>query len=175
MRRSGFTLLEVCVALATVMVLMGTTLGVVGEMTNFLQGETMEGEFTVKASMALGKLEREIRKTGSTVIGGTAYPQVGSAGAEFHFVRLADPPTAGHGSTELLWDPTVYTVRVVDGILGIWSGGIRLLILCTGVNRVDVAVSGRRVTVDLELSTQDARGVARNVAVRRMIVMRNNA
>ena len=173
MRRQGFTLLELCVACAVLMIVMGAVLAVTGDMAAFATRQDTQLAFALNASQAMTKLDQELRKTGQTVVDGEAYPHVAADGVEFNFVRLADPPCTTNGGADLLWNPAVYTVKAVHGELGIWEGAVRKLIMCTGVESVAFTRAGRRITVDMTLAKADARGDRVQHDVRHMIIMRN--
>ena len=161
------------ISAAILVVLFGSSLAFLGNMTYFLKNNDTRSAFAVNSSMAFAKLETELRKIGYTVVGGTSYPYIVGGGAEFRFVRLADPPTNYDGSADLIWDPTEYSVKIVNGQFGIWQGAQQKLLLCTNAQSVSFSLSGRKVTIDLTLQVTDARGNPVTSTCRRIIVFRN--
>jgi type II secretory pathway pseudopilin PulG len=173
MHTRGFTLLEACIACAMFLIVMGVVLAVTSDMANFATRQDTQCAFALNSSQAMTKLDQELRKTGQTVVGGVAYPQVANANTEFNFVRLADPPCTTNGGADLLWNPTVYTVKIVNGELGIWEGNVRKMTLCAGVESVSFAQAGRRITIDMVLARTDARNNRVAHSTRHMMIMRN--
>jgi type II secretory pathway pseudopilin PulG len=173
MRSQGFTLLEVVISATTVMIVMGVVLAVASDMANFATRQDSQCAQEINASQAMAKLDQELRKTGSATVAAGTFPAIAASGAEFSFVRLADPPSSTNGGADLLWNPTVYTVKAVDGELGIWQANQRKLTLCAGVESIAFAQSGRRITVDLTLATTDARGNRLAHSSQHIIIMRN--
>ncbi len=173
MHARGFTLLEMCITSALFLVVMAVVLAVTSDMAAFATRQDTQCAFALNASQAMTKLDRELRKTGAAVVSLGAYPQISVDGAAFDFVRLADPPCTTNGGTDLLWNPTVYTVKAEGGELGIWEGDQHMLTLCAGVDAVQFAQAGRRITVDLVLARTDARGNRVQHGSRHMIIMRN--
>lgn len=173
MSRRGFTLLELCVAFAILTIVIGAVLAVTSDMANFAGRQDTQLAFALNASQSMTKLDQELRKTGQAVVGGTAYPKIDAAGAELSFVRLADPPCTTGGGADLLWNPAVYTVKAVDGELGIWEGGSRKIVMCAGVESVAFTRAGRRITVDMTLAKNDARGGRIAHTSQYMSIMRN--
>jgi hypothetical protein len=163
----------VCVAGCVIVILSGSALAVIGEMTYFLGDQDTRTVFALNASTALSKMELELREIGQTTVAGTAYPYISGGNTELNFVRLASPPCLYDGSTDLLWDPTVYTAKVVGGELAVWQGGTKRLVLCTSVQSATFGIAGRRLTVDLVLRRVDSRGQQITETTRRIIVMRN--
>jgi hypothetical protein len=155
------------------MLLFGAALGTVGDMTYFMGSQDTVTTLALNASTGLTKLHQELRETGNAVVDGISYPNLSSGDTQLHFVTLADPPCTLDGSTELLWDPTVYTLKAENGILGIWEGGTLKLQLCRNVTAATFAIAGRKLTADVELKTVDTRGVELAQRFRRIIVMRN--
>jgi hypothetical protein len=172
-RSRGTTLLETCVALFVITIISGAILAVINEMTYFLGDQNTRAVFALDSSMALTKLESELREIGQTTVAGTSYPYLGNGNTQLNFVRLADPPCRYDGGTDLEWDPTVYTVKAVNGELAVWQGATKKLVLCTSVQAVTFGLSGRRITVDLVLQRTDQRGQELSEASRRIIGMRN--
>jgi hypothetical protein len=172
-KNNGFTSLELCIVCAVLAVLMGSALGVFGEMTYFLGNQNTMAVFAIDSSCAFSKMEHELRKIGNTNIGGVDYPQINGAADTLSFVRLAKPPCLYDGNTELQWDPTVYTAKVTAGELAIWQGTTKKLVLCRNVQAVNFALSGRKLAVDLTLQGMDPRGQPITQNVRRIIILRN--
>jgi hypothetical protein len=169
----GITLLETCVALCVIAIISGSMLAVVGEITYFLTDQNARAVYALDSSMALAKLDGELREIGRTTVNGVSYPYLGNNNTQLDFVRLADPPCRYDGGTDLLWDPTVYTVKLASAELAVWQGGTKKLVLCTNVHDVTFGLSGRRVTIDLGLQRTDQRGKGLSETSRRIIGMRN--
>lgn len=173
MKQTGFTLLEACVAVGILVILIGSALMVFGEMTYFLGNADTRAAFALDSSSGFTKLDSELREIGQTVVGGVSYPSINNAGDELSFVRLASPPCAYDGSTDLEWDPTVYTIKRDNGELAIWQGNQKKLILCRNVQSLTFALAGRKLTIDLVQQGTDSRGQQITQNVRRVIVIRN--
>jgi hypothetical protein len=169
----GFTLLEAIVATGILMVLFGVALGAIGDMTYFLGSQDTVSSMALNSSTGLTKLHQELREVGVATVAGTTYPRVNATGTELQFVTLADPPCTYDGSTDLRWNPTVYTVKEENGELGIWQDTTLELLLCQNVQTAVFAMRGRKITVDIELQALDARGQPLTEQFRRIIVMRN--
>ena len=169
----GFTIIETCVTTFVILLLVGCAFAVVGEMTYFLRNEDTRYAFAINASMGLTKLDTELREIGRATVNGSTYPAISDDGRTLTFVRLADPPCDFAGTGEILWDPTVYTVRVHDGRLGICEGNIHRVKLCSNVKTCTFSIAGKRLTVDLVLEKTDQRGRPITHSIRRVTVMRN--
>lgn len=173
MRNRGFTMLELVVALGILMVLMGSALGVFGEMTYFLGNQDTMAAFAIDSSTAFLRMEQELRKVGRATVAGVDYPKISNNADAFMFVRLASPPCLYDGSTDLQWDPTVFTIKAINNELAVWNGNTKKIVLCRNVQAITFAIAGRKLTIDLTLEGADSRGQLISQNVRRIIVIRN--
>ena len=173
MRTQGHTLLEVCIASSTLIILIGAVFGVFGDMIVFVNEQNTRCCLTIDATLAMTKLDTELRRSGRTMLGTTAYPYTSNGNTELHFLRLAATPFSTGVIPNLVWDPTVYTVRLHTGRLGIWVNGAEKLTLCTHVQSAAFKRSGNRIMVDMTLMRLNERGAKVQVPVNYTIVMRN--
>ncbi|HAK97560.1 MAG TPA: hypothetical protein DCM87_21855 [Planctomycetes bacterium] len=166
----GFTILEMCIALAIMTVLGGAVVGMAGRMMDYLGEQDVRQAFVLDATSTFAKLDVELRESGNATIGATRYPFTASDGAELCFLRLDNPPCTFDGGTDLRWNPTEIRLNTENRELRLYEGGVRRATLITKVDRCLFTISGRAIAIDLELADADARVRDR---FRRIIVMRN--
>ena len=166
----GFTILEMCIALAILTALGGAVAGIAGRMLDYLGEQDTRQAFVLSATSAFAKLDVELRESGRTTMGGTQYPYTAAEDEELCFLRLENPPCTFDGGTNLRWNPTEITLKTENGELRLYEGSVRRTTLVTKVEKCRFAISGRAVVIDLVLADNDDNVRER---FRRIIVMRN--
>lgn len=127
-RQSGVTLLEMAIAVAVTVSLIGAVLTIGVETASFASYADEDFSTQFEANRSFESATAALRKTGWSELSGTDYPRVSVGGDELEFRLLTDTDGNGHpfdGATgELEWDDTVYTLRrdAVTGMLGVYDG-----------------------------------------------------
>jgi len=114
--KSGFTIIEVAVSLAVLVMIFTTVFSITVETARFLSENDTSTTLQLEGQRSMERLTEILRKTGRVTSAGVSYPRVVAGGTGIEFLVLTDIDGNGYpfdGTTGALeWDPTVYTAGV---------------------------------------------------------------
>ncbi|MBI4585078.1 MAG: prepilin-type N-terminal cleavage/methylation domain-containing protein [Planctomycetes bacterium] len=184
-RRSGFTLVEMAIALGILVLLMASVFSITGETSKFLSDNDTETLVQLEGSRAFQRLIDLLRKSGRVTAGGVAYPRVTSGGAALEFRVLADLDGNGYAFDQddgsLEWHPAVFTIKAdASGNLDVTNGAGKVYALGRHIQNLNFqtiaenpALHFKEIQVSYEVRKTNGAGIEFVYPVSASVHMRN--